>query len=127
MTSESTRPSRGRVHSSTKRQRADATGLARRPPSARLSRTRELENQVQQLKQQLHEQEIQNLLDLRQALGLVGEKERSKSAENLSRIPTTALRLLKTDLVKILTKVNGLTLPSPTSTETVRGDEPYIA
>ena len=58
---------------------------------------------------------------------MVGEKERSKSAENLSRIPTTALRLLKTDLVKILTKVNGLTLPSPTSTETVRGDEPYIA
>jgi hypothetical protein len=90
-------------------------------------RERQLENQVQQLKQQLHEQEIQNLLDLRQALGLVGERERSQSAENLARIPIAALRLLKTDLVKVLAKINGLTLPSPTSTETIRGDEPYIA
>jgi Zn-dependent M16 (insulinase) family peptidase len=96
-------------------------------PTPRTEREHQLEKQIQELKQQLHEQEVENLLDLRQALGLVGEKERSKSAENLSRIPTTALRLLKTDLVKILAKVNSLTLPSPISTEIVRGDECYIA
>jgi len=103
--------------------------LVSQPPSPtpRSERERELENQAQQLKQQLHEREIENLLDLRQALGLVGEKERSRSGQDLARIPSAALKLLKTDLVKILAKINGLTLPSPTSTETVRGDEPYIA
>jgi len=87
----------------------------------------QLENQVQQLKQQLREQEIENLLDLRQALGLLDAKERSKSTANLARIPTAALTMMRTDLVKILARLNSIASWPASSAELSRGDEPYIA
>ena len=126
-TSESTVPSRRRVHSARKRQggRRDSDGLPTSFTSAS-ERERELEKQVQQLKQQLHEQEIENLLDLRQALGLVGEKQRDSSAQNLARIPTAALTVMRTDLVKLLARLNSIA-SWPASSANSSWEEPYIA
>jgi Zn-dependent M16 (insulinase) family peptidase len=127
------RSASGRDHTSkrqavTKRQggRRDNDGLPTSFTSAS-ERERQLENQVQQLKQQLHEQEIQNILDLRVALGLLIEKERSQSAENLARIPTAALTMMRTDLVKLLAKLNSIASWPASSAESSRGEEPYIA
>jgi len=96
-------------------------------PTIRTEREYQLEKQIQELKQQLHEQEIENLLDLRQALGLVGEKQRDSSAQNLARIPTAALTVMRTDLVKLLARLNSITSWPASSADSSRGDEPYIA
>jgi len=126
MTSESIRLRQGRVQSR-KPARAQATVTARRPPSARLSRIRSLENQVQELEERLYVKEIEFLVDLRIASGLIIERERSESARTLGRIPADVLRLMRQDLVKVLAKVNGATSPPASSMELSRGDEPYIA
>jgi hypothetical protein len=87
----------------------------------------ELEKQIQELKGQLRRQEIQNILDLRVASGLISEKERVESAETLARIPADALTIMRRDLVKVLAKLSSIgSSPSP-PTQSSRGDEPYIA
>ena len=128
MTLESSHPSRaGRVHISEKPARAQATATARRPPSARLSRIRALENQVQELEERLYAKEIECLLDLRIASGLDNEKERSKSAANLARIPADALMVMRTDLVKVLARLNSVASSPVSSTGSCQGDDSYIA
>lgn len=125
MTLESTRHFAGKGSLVRKPARAQATMTARQPSPAVDSRIRFLEREVHELKQQLHTQEIQNLLDLRVASGLLTEKERNQSAVFLAGLPGDALRLMRRDLVKVLQRVNGSTL-SPPSTETTRGDALYI-
>jgi hypothetical protein len=118
-TSESTRPSRGRIHSSTKRQRADATGLARRPPfsSLRSERARQLENVINDLKRQLHDALVANILDLRVAGGLISETERSKSYGTMGKLSNEALEFMRRDLVKIFARINTTSSPAPSMTK----------
>ena len=114
-TSESTRPSRGRIHSSTKRQRADATGLARRPPfsSLRSERERQLENIINDLKRQLHDALVANILDLRVAGGLLAEAERSKSQVTMAKLSNEVLEIIRRDMLKIFSRLNTIASPAP--------------
>jgi hypothetical protein len=75
----------------------------------------------------LSAKEIEFLVDLRIASGLIIEKERTESARTLAKIPANVLRLMRQDLVKVLAKVNGATSSSASAMELSRGDDSYIA
>ena len=74
----------------------------------------------------MYAKEIECLLDLRIASGLDNEKERSQSAANLARIPADALTVMRTDLVKVLARLNSVN-SWPASSANSSREEPYIA
>lgn len=86
----------------------------------------QLEKQIEELKEQLRRQEIQNILDLQIASGMTAEKERNESAERLAKIPADALEIVKAQVVKVLSRLNNVTAPPSPSRESTHGDEPYI-
>jgi len=123
--------SKRRVHSHTRRRRSPlgGPGTATASCSSTKSTEREcqLEKQIQDLKEQLREQEIQSILDLRVASGILVENERSKSAERLAKMPADVLKMLRTDLVKIVARLTSVTSPPASSTESVHREAQYIA
>lgn len=116
--------SRRRVHSTRKRQggRRDSDGL---PASTSTSeRERELENTINDLKRQLHDALVANIIDLRVAGGLLTENERSKSQATVAKLSNEALEFIKRDLVKSLTRISAIVSPAPSMT---RESRDYIA
>ena len=87
--------------------------MARRPPPARLSRTRALESTVNDLRRQLHNALVANILDLRIAGGLLNERERSKSQAATAKLSNEALEFMRRDLVKIFARINTTASPAP--------------
>ena len=108
-------PWRGRVHSTRKPARAQATATARRPPfsSIRSERECQLENIINDLRRQLHDALVANILDIRVAGGLLTENERSKSQATMAKLSNEVLEFMRRDLVKIFARINTTTSPAP--------------
>ena len=75
-------------------------------------RIRQLEDRVLQLTRQLREERVRALIDLRLAIGLVTEKERSESEATMAKLSDEALGLIRQDLVKIFTRINAADTPA---------------
>ena len=82
-------------------------------PTSRSERERELENLVGDLRRQLHESLVANILDLRIAGGLLNERERSKSQAATAKLSNEALEFMRRDLVKIFARINTTASPAP--------------
>ena len=106
--------------------RAQATMTARPSSSSHEMRIRQLENENQELKQQLHMRAVETVLDLQEGLG-IAEKERNESAQRLQKIPSDALEIMKATLVKALSRLNSVASSPPESAGSSRGVESYIA
>jgi len=87
-------------------------------------RTRQLEDRVQQLTRQLHEERVKTLIDLHVASGLTTEKERSESEATMTKLSNEALGIMRQDLVKIFARLNAADTPA---TSTSARSAPYIA
>ena len=75
-------------------------------------RVRQLEDRLLQLTRQLHEERVRTLIDLRVAIGLVTEKERSESEATMARLNDEALGIMRRDLVKICARINAADTPA---------------
>jgi predicted negative regulator of RcsB-dependent stress response len=84
-----------------------------------------LETTVHHLTAQLHDAQVQTVLDLRIASGLVAQKERSESYDEIAQLPNEALRIIRGDLVKILARISNSLTQAEVSA--ARGGLPYIA
>lgn len=95
--------------------RAQATATARRPPlsSSRSVRERQLENIINDLKRQLHDTLVANILDIRVAGGLLTENERSKSQGTMAKLSNEVLEIIRRDMLKIFSRLNTIVSPAP--------------
>ena len=75
-------------------------------------RIRQLEDRVLQLTRQLREERLGALIDLRVAIGLIAEKERSESEATMAKLSDEALGLIRQDLVKIFARINAADTPA---------------
>jgi hypothetical protein len=89
--------------------------LVSQPPSptTRSERERELENLVGDLRRQLHDALVANILDLRIGGGLLAEAERSKSQATMAKLSNEVLEIIRRDMLKIFSRLNAIVSPAP--------------
>ena len=89
--------------------------LVSQPPSptTRSKRECELENLVDDLRRQLHDTLVANILDIRVAGGLLTENERSKSQGTMAKLSNEVLEIIRRDMLKIFSRLNTIVSPAP--------------
>jgi hypothetical protein len=96
-------------------------------PFVQERRLARLEADFRDLGHQVHAHQIEDLIDLKIAVGLITEKERTQSTAVLMRIPVEALRLMRLDLLKILTRlVASASSESQSPSSVLGGKERYV-
>ena len=76
-------------------------------------RERQLENIINDLKRQLHDTLVANILDIRVAGGLLTENERSKSQGTMAKLSNEVLEIIRRDMLKIFSRLNTIVSPAP--------------
>lgn len=82
-------------------------------PTPRSERERQLENLIGDLRRQLHDTLVANILDLRVAGGLLTENERSKSQATMAKLSNEVLEIIRRDMLKIFSRLNTIVSPAP--------------
>jgi len=96
-------------------------------PFVQERRLARLEADFRDLGHQVHAHQIEDLIDLKIAVGLITEKERTQSTAVLMRIPVEALRLMRLDLLKVLTRlVASASSESQSPSSVLGGKERYV-